>query len=100
LAAGAARPSRASRAPSFTPLAARTARLSFKTRDGWEDCFISYNDIYDCQTALFDHQSGNLTKTLDAMKAALILYRYYTINGRVWYKATEVEEFLKKKGKL
>jgi hypothetical protein len=34
------------------------------------------------------------------MKAALILYRYYTIRGRVWYKATEVEEFLKRKGKL
>ena len=28
------------------------------------------------------------------------LIRYYAINGRVWYKATEVEEFLKKKGKL
>ena len=28
------------------------------------------------------------------------LIRYYTINGRVWYKATEVEEFLKKKGKI
>jgi predicted site-specific integrase-resolvase len=28
------------------------------------------------------------------------LIRYYTINGRVWYKANEVEEFLKKKGKL
>jgi hypothetical protein len=33
---------------------------------------FSYNDIYDCQTALFDRQFGNLTKTLDAMKAALI----------------------------
>jgi hypothetical protein len=28
------------------------------------------------------------------------LIRYYAIRGRVWYKATEVEEFLKKKGKL
>jgi hypothetical protein len=32
---------------------------------------FSYNDIYDCQILLFKRQSGNLTKTLDAMKAAL-----------------------------
>jgi hypothetical protein len=28
------------------------------------------------------------------------LIRYYTINGHVWYKATEIAEFLKGKGKL
>ena len=28
------------------------------------------------------------------------LIRYYTIRGKVWYKASEVAEFLKKKGKL
>jgi hypothetical protein len=28
------------------------------------------------------------------------LIRFYTIQGKVWYKASEVEEFLKKKGKL
>ena len=27
------------------------------------------------------------------------LIRYYTIRGKVWYKASEVAEFLKKKGK-
>jgi predicted site-specific integrase-resolvase len=27
------------------------------------------------------------------------LIRFYTIRGKVWYKASEVEEFLKKKGK-
>lgn len=28
------------------------------------------------------------------------LVRYYLIRGRIWYKATEIEEFLKKKGKI
>jgi excisionase family DNA binding protein len=28
------------------------------------------------------------------------LIRFYTIRGKVWYKASEVEEFLKKKGKI
>ena len=27
------------------------------------------------------------------------LIRYYTIRGKVWYRASEVAEFLKKKGK-
>lgn len=27
------------------------------------------------------------------------LVRYYTINGRVWYKASEIKDFLKSKGK-
>lgn len=27
------------------------------------------------------------------------LIRYYTIRGRVWYKASEIQEFLEKKGK-
>lgn len=27
------------------------------------------------------------------------LVRYYAINGRVWYKASEVQQFLKQKGK-
>ncbi len=27
------------------------------------------------------------------------LVRYYTIRGRVWYKASEIAEFLKMKGK-
>lgn len=28
------------------------------------------------------------------------LVRYYTIRGRIWYKASEVQEFLRQKGKL
>jgi excisionase family DNA binding protein len=28
------------------------------------------------------------------------LIRFYTIRGKVWYRASEVAEFLKKKGKL
>jgi hypothetical protein len=28
------------------------------------------------------------------------LIRYYSIRGRVWYRASEVKEFLQKKGKL
>lgn len=27
------------------------------------------------------------------------LVRYYTISGRIWYKASEVQDFLKAKGK-
>ncbi len=41
--------------------------------DAFEQTFgFSFNDIYDCQTALFKRSLGYLTRTLDAMKAALI----------------------------
>lgn len=33
---------------------------------------FNYNDIYDCQIELFKRMPCNLTKTLDAMKAALV----------------------------
>lgn len=41
--------------------------------DTFEQAFgFSYNDIYDRQYELFRRKSCNLTKTLDAMKTALI----------------------------
>jgi hypothetical protein len=33
---------------------------------------FSFNDIYDCQRELFKRKPYNLTKTLDALKAALV----------------------------
>ncbi len=41
----------------------------------------------------------NITKRTLARYRQRKLVRYYTINGRVWYKASEVKEFLKSKGK-
>lgn len=41
--------------------------------DTFEQAFgFSFNDIYDCQRELFRRKPCNLTKTLDAMKTALI----------------------------
>lgn len=40
--------------------------------DTFEYAFgFSFNDIYDCQSELFKRKPYNLTKTLDALKAAL-----------------------------
>lgn len=41
--------------------------------DTFEQAFgFIFNDIYDCQRELFKRKPCNLTKTLDAMKTALI----------------------------
>lgn len=41
--------------------------------DTFEHAFgFSFNDIYDCQGELFKRKLYNLTRTLDAMKTALI----------------------------
>lgn len=53
---------------------------------------------------LLDNQ--DMCQLLGVVKRTLARYRqkklirFYTISGRVWYKSSEVEEFLKKKGKL
>lgn len=41
--------------------------------NAFEQAFgFSFNDIYDCQSELFKRKFCNLTKTLDAMKTALM----------------------------
>jgi hypothetical protein len=45
-------------------------------------------------------QLFGVTKRTIARYRQKKLIRFYTIRGKVWYKASEVEEFLKKKGKL
>ncbi|MBS7120323.1 MAG: hypothetical protein KH117_04900 [Dysgonomonas sp.] len=41
--------------------------------DTFEQAFgFVFNDIYDCQSELFKRKPYNLTRTLDAMKTALI----------------------------
>ena len=47
------------------------ATIAFADIFEWAFGF-SFNDIYDCQIALFKRSPGYLTRTLDAMKAALI----------------------------
>lgn len=43
---------------------------------------FSFNNIYDCQSLLFKRKPYNLTKTLDAMKTALLKeYKKRKINA-------------------